>query len=68
MSDGMALAAATTAPERPFCLAGQIQAHDLAEIVRLNIVVHPQSRSSSAASVVAVALAGAYPCRLAEQR
>jgi hypothetical protein len=64
-SDGVAL---TTVSGRPFCVTPQIQPEDLAQAVRLYIAAHPESRSRSAASVVAVALRDAYPCRLAEQR
>ena len=65
-SDGVAFA--TGAPARRFCLTAQVQPPELAEVVRLFMATHPQSRSQNAASVVAVALTGAYPCGLAEQR
>ena len=59
-SDGVALAAASA---RPFCLDARVQADELAEVVRRYMAAHPQSRSNSAAAVVAAALGAAYPCR-----
>jgi hypothetical protein len=65
-SDGVALAATSARP--PFCLSPETQADDLAEVVHRYLAAHPQSRGGSAASVVAAALKGAYPCGLREQR
>jgi Rap1a immunity proteins len=59
-SDGVALAAASA---RPFCLDARVQADELAEVVRRYMAAHPQSRSNSAAAVVAAALRETYPCR-----
>jgi hypothetical protein len=65
-SDGVALAATSARP--PFCPSAQTQADELAEVVRRYLATHPQSRGNPAASVVATALKGAYPCGPRERR
>ena len=64
-SDG-ALAAASPSP--PFCLAGDVQADQLAQAVRRYMSAHPQVRARPAAAVVAAALRAAYPCGEVLQR
>lgn len=65
---GIADGTALTTGGRQFCITAPVQHETLAEVVRPYIAAHPQSRSASAATVVAMALRGAYPCRRAMQR
>ncbi|MFI4975526.1 MAG: Rap1a/Tai family immunity protein [Caulobacterales bacterium] len=66
VSDGVL--SASGARQRPYCLDDQVQAGQLADIVRRYLAAHAEARRKAAAGLVVEALKQAFPCATGEPR